>query len=87
MTSILATGLKSIVNVDERVELYDAERDWPEARDLSAIAGVDTLLNRLRSAVDRATSCGGLQCCCPLPPRAFPSSDGAGTRLPGTTRE
>jgi arylsulfatase A-like enzyme len=87
MTSILATGLKYIVNVDERIELYDAERDWPEARDLSAIAGGDTLLNRLRSAVDRATSCGGLQCCCPLPPNAFPSSRGADTRAPGAIRQ
>ena len=82
MTSVLAAGLKYIVNVDDRFELYDAGRDWREERDMSAIAGADTLMNRLRSAVDRATSCGGLQCCCPLPPNAFPSSHGANTRTP-----
>lgn len=77
MTSIFVDGLKYIVNTDDRLELYDAERDWAETTDLISTAGAEALLQRVRAATDIATSCGSLQCCCPLPPNAFPSLHGA----------
>jgi arylsulfatase A-like enzyme len=79
MTAITGAGLHYIMNMDDSFEIYDLDSDWAGLNDLGQSAGADSLVWRVKRLSEAATQCLG-RCCCALPPRTFPRSNGVQTR-------